>query len=180
MKSERTFTTRWEVVDRTRQWTMKWYVQCCTLLSAIVDLWSMTFNVSWKVNIHQSLSRVCSSHTSRGKFLPGLCLLGTVAADGWSSKQHLTATHAFLTDYSQVLSILPCIVTGDETWIHYSTPSTKKQMMVWKHVKEPALKKSENGETWENDNGDGVLGSWRCTVYQIPARWEKESRTVTE
>ncbi len=34
--------------------------------------------------------------------------------------------------------------------------------------------KSENGEIWGEDDSDSVLELWRCSVYQIPASWEKE------
>ncbi len=33
------------------------------------------------------------------------------------------------------------IIIGNETWVHHSTPFTKKALMVWKAVHETALKK---------------------------------------
>ncbi len=72
----------------------------------------------------------------------------------------------FLPDYSQDPSIFTRIVTSDETSIHYSTPSTKKQMMVQmqKQAEEPVpkkkkkkmrMKKSEKGMTvmvfWDHE-----------------------------
>jgi len=33
------------------------------------------------------------------------------------------------------------IVTGDETWVHYLTPETKRDSMTWKHVNSPPPKK---------------------------------------
>lgn len=33
------------------------------------------------------------------------------------------------------------IVTGDETWVHYSTPESKRDSMTWKHVTSPPPKK---------------------------------------
>ncbi len=43
--------------------------------------------------------------------------------------------------YSQDPSTFTRIMTGDEAWMHYSAPSTKKQTMVWKQVEEQASKK---------------------------------------
>ncbi|UYV62704.1 hypothetical protein LAZ67_2001639, partial [Cordylochernes scorpioides] len=36
------------------------------------------------------------------------------------------------------------IVTGDERWVHHSTPETKRQSMVWKKPEESAPKKAQN------------------------------------
>ncbi|XP_054717272.1 protein GVQW3-like [Uloborus diversus] len=36
---------------------------------------------------------------------------------------------------------LDSIVTGDETWVHYTTPETKKQSKQWKHPSSPKAKK---------------------------------------
>jgi histone-lysine N-methyltransferase SETMAR len=33
------------------------------------------------------------------------------------------------------------IVTGDETWVHYTTPETKRDSMTWKHVGSPPVRK---------------------------------------
>lgn len=33
------------------------------------------------------------------------------------------------------------IITGDETWVHYDTPETKRQSMTWKHTESPTAKK---------------------------------------
>lgn len=38
-------------------------------------------------------------------------------------------------------SFLNRIVTGDETWIHYYEPESKRQSMEWKHPESPAKKK---------------------------------------
>ncbi|UYV64243.1 hypothetical protein LAZ67_3000042 [Cordylochernes scorpioides] len=35
------------------------------------------------------------------------------------------------------------IVTGDESWVHHSTPETKRQSMVWKKPEESAPKKAK-------------------------------------
>ncbi len=37
------------------------------------------------------------------------------------------------------------IVTGDETWIHYDTPETKRQSMQWKHRTSPSARKFKQG-----------------------------------
>ncbi len=37
--------------------------------------------------------------------------------------------------------ILSGIITGDETWVHHFTFSTKKKSMVWKEPKELSPKK---------------------------------------
>jgi len=36
---------------------------------------------------------------------------------------------------------LNCIVTGDETWIHYYDPESKQQSMQWKHASSSSLRK---------------------------------------
>jgi [histone H3]-lysine36 N-dimethyltransferase SETMAR len=36
---------------------------------------------------------------------------------------------------------LDSIVTGDETWVHYTTPETKEQSKQWKHPSSPRAKK---------------------------------------
>ena len=35
------------------------------------------------------------------------------------------------------------IITGDETWVHYYEPETKRQSMQWKHASSPSSKKSQ-------------------------------------
>ncbi len=104
------------------------------------DQWHSMCTRKW--TLHQHFLRVYSSHTSRERLSPGLHLLGTVAVDGWSSLKTSHTVLTFLTDYSQDPSILTRIVTSDKTWIHYFTPSTKKQTMVWKWKEEPAPKKA--------------------------------------
>ncbi|UYV84323.1 hypothetical protein LAZ67_X001845, partial [Cordylochernes scorpioides] len=55
------------------------------------------------------------------------------------------------------------IVTGDESWVHHSTPETKRQSMVWKKPEEIAPKKAKvtisAGKVMAIDFGDckGVL-----------------------
>jgi len=38
-------------------------------------------------------------------------------------------------------NVLPRIITGDETWIHYWDPDTKQDSMQWKHVNSPPPRK---------------------------------------
>ncbi|GFN99515.1 histone-lysine N-methyltransferase SETMAR [Plakobranchus ocellatus] len=38
-------------------------------------------------------------------------------------------------------SILEHLITGDETWLHLSTPETKRDSMTWKHPSSPVTKK---------------------------------------
>ncbi|UYV79174.1 hypothetical protein LAZ67_17001355 [Cordylochernes scorpioides] len=58
--------------------------------------------------------------------------------------QRMEAARAFLEmhqrDGDQLLS---SIVTGDESWVHHSTPETKRQSMVWKKPEESAPKKAK-------------------------------------
>ncbi len=44
-------------------------------------------------------------------------------------------------------ALLDRIVTGDETWVHHVTPSTKRQSSVWKTTDEPAPKKFKMGRS---------------------------------
>ncbi|UYV61265.1 PRODH, partial [Cordylochernes scorpioides] len=59
-------------------------------------------------------------------------------------QQWMEAARAFLEmhrrDREQLFS---CIVTGDESWVHHSTPETKRQNMVWKKPEESAPKKAK-------------------------------------
>ncbi|UYV63919.1 hypothetical protein LAZ67_2006011 [Cordylochernes scorpioides] len=59
-------------------------------------------------------------------------------------QQRMEAARAFLEmhrrDGDQLFS---CIVTGDESWVHHSTPETKRQSMVWKKPEESAPKKAK-------------------------------------
>ncbi|UYV79402.1 hypothetical protein LAZ67_17002480 [Cordylochernes scorpioides] len=58
-------------------------------------------------------------------------------------QQRMEAARAFLEmlrrDGDQLFSH---IVTGDESWVHHSTPETKRQSMVWKKPEESAPKKA--------------------------------------
>ncbi|UYV63354.1 hypothetical protein LAZ67_2003830 [Cordylochernes scorpioides] len=58
--------------------------------------------------------------------------------------QRMEAARAFLEmhqrDGDQLFS---SIVTGDESWVHHSTPETKRQSMVWKKPEESAPKKAK-------------------------------------
>ncbi|UYV67192.1 hypothetical protein LAZ67_4004295, partial [Cordylochernes scorpioides] len=59
-------------------------------------------------------------------------------------QQRMEAARAFLEmhrrDGDQLFSR---IVTGDESWVHHSTPETKRQSMVWKKPEESAPKKAK-------------------------------------
>ncbi|UYV62696.1 hypothetical protein LAZ67_2001605 [Cordylochernes scorpioides] len=59
-------------------------------------------------------------------------------------QQQMEAARAFLEmhqrDGDQLFSR---IVTGDESWVHHSTPETKRQSMVWKKPEESAPKKAK-------------------------------------
>ncbi len=167
MKNKWTFTTRWEVVSQMRRWTMKWDTQDWQFT---IDNIQCALESKHCINIsRESIHRILQEQNFQGLHL--LCI---AAVDGWLSKTMFVTTHIFLTDYLQDLSILTRIVTCDETWIHQSTPSMKKQTMVRKQAGKPTPKKSENGEIWGKDDSNGALGSWTCTVYRIPASWEKE------
>ncbi|UYV74111.1 hypothetical protein LAZ67_11002144 [Cordylochernes scorpioides] len=60
------------------------------------------------------------------------------------NQQRMEAARAFLEmhqrDGDQLFSR---IVTGDESWVHHSTPETKRQSMVWKKPEESAPKKAK-------------------------------------
>ncbi len=56
--------------------------------------------------------------------------------------QRMGAALDFLTRYqARGDKFLDQLVTGDETWVHYWTPETKRASMVWKTATEPAPKK---------------------------------------
>ncbi len=98
------------------------------------------------INIsHESIHRILQVEGFRK--ICAYWVLWLLTAD--HCKQHLVTTLTFLIDYSQDLYILTCIVTDDETWIHYSKLNTKKQTILWKRADEPTPKKIENEEISE-------------------------------
>ncbi|UYV61594.1 hypothetical protein LAZ67_1005460 [Cordylochernes scorpioides] len=69
-------------------------------------------------------------------------------------QQRMEAARAFLEmhrrDGDQLFSR---IVTGDESWVHHSTPEIKRQSMVWKKPEESAPKKAKhNNLILQHDN----------------------------
>ncbi|UYV67616.1 SETMAR [Cordylochernes scorpioides] len=50
------------------------------------------------------------------------------------------------------------IVTGDESWVHHSTPETKRESMVWKKPEESAPKKDEGHNICRQSYGYRLLG----------------------
>ena len=59
-------------------------------------------------------------------------------------KQRMSSALHFLTRYNDGGDdFLSRIVTGDETWVAYDTPETKRQSMEWKHTLSPATVKSK-------------------------------------
>lgn len=57
--------------------------------------------------------------------------------------KRLDSALTFLTAYERDTSILHRIVTGDETCVHYVTPTTKTATMIWKRKEEPTPKKAK-------------------------------------
>ncbi|UYV63572.1 hypothetical protein LAZ67_2004768 [Cordylochernes scorpioides] len=59
-------------------------------------------------------------------------------------QQRMEAARAFLEMHQRDRDkLFSRIVTGDESWVHYSTPETKRQSMVWKKPEESAPKKTK-------------------------------------
>ncbi|UYV79096.1 hypothetical protein LAZ67_17001118 [Cordylochernes scorpioides] len=59
-------------------------------------------------------------------------------------QQRMEAARAFLEMHQRDGDqLFPRIVTGDESWVHHSTPETKRQNMVWKKPEESAPKKAK-------------------------------------
>ncbi|GFN98567.1 transposase [Plakobranchus ocellatus] len=44
-------------------------------------------------------------------------------------------------DHRARSKLLERLITGDETWLHLSTPETKRDSMTWKHPSSPVTKK---------------------------------------
>ncbi len=60
----------------------------------------------------------------------------------------MVAALEFLQAYErEVSSLIGRIVTGDETWVHCSTPESKQQSMAWCEPGEPASKKAKVGHS---------------------------------
>jgi histone-lysine N-methyltransferase SETMAR len=56
--------------------------------------------------------------------------------------KRVPSCRAFLTRYhAEGEEFLSCIVTGDETWVHYYEPESKRQSMEWRHASSPAKEK---------------------------------------
>ncbi len=64
-------------------------------------------------------------------------------------KLHMRTSLKFLTHYAtEDEDFLQRIITGDESWVHYWTPNTKKASMMWKTAEEPTpLKFKEHPST---------------------------------
>ncbi|UYV66260.1 hypothetical protein LAZ67_4001048 [Cordylochernes scorpioides] len=62
------------------------------------------------------------------------------------------------------------IVTGDESWVHHSTPETKRQSMVWKKPEESAPKRrrsqSIQAKLWLSSFGTVRVFYWLTTCPQ--------------
>ncbi|GFS99550.1 histone-lysine N-methyltransferase SETMAR [Trichonephila clavipes] len=57
-------------------------------------------------------------------------------------RQRVEAAQEFLAFHGTTEEeFLDSIVTGDETWVHYTTPETKEQSKQWKHPSSPRAKK---------------------------------------
>ena len=55
-----------------------------------------------------------------------------------NKSQRLSTSSTILSRYEEEgEEFLAKIVTGDETWVHYDTPETKRQSMQWKHQNSP-------------------------------------------
>ncbi len=55
--------------------------------------------------------------------------------------KHLEAALSFLSWYENNPNILNCVLTSDEMWVYYVTPTTKTSTMIWKKKEEPTPKK---------------------------------------
>lgn len=59
-------------------------------------------------------------------------------------QKHISISRELLSRHrSQKWEYLARIVTGDETWIEWSMPETKRQSSEWRHANSPRIKKSK-------------------------------------
>ncbi|GFO02656.1 histone-lysine N-methyltransferase SETMAR [Plakobranchus ocellatus] len=65
--------------------------------------------------------------------------------------------------------LLEHLITGDETWLHLSTPETKRDSMTWKHSSSPVTKKLKSPAI---GNGHCVLG----LTWNDPFRYSAKRR----
>ncbi|GFX77800.1 HTH_48 domain-containing protein [Trichonephila clavipes] len=68
-------------------------------------------------------------------------------------RQRVEAAQEFLAFHGTTEEeFLDSIVTGDETWVHYTTPETKEQSKQWKHPSSPEQRSSNKsclpGKSW--------------------------------
>ncbi|UYV74992.1 hypothetical protein LAZ67_12001995 [Cordylochernes scorpioides] len=68
----------------------------------------------------------------------GRSSIGTIINNGWRAARAFLEMHRRYGD-----QLFSRIVTGDESWVHHSTPETKRQSMVWKKPEESASKKAK-------------------------------------
>ncbi|UYV77404.1 hypothetical protein LAZ67_15000883 [Cordylochernes scorpioides] len=93
-------------------------------------------------------------------------------------QQRMEAARAFLEmhrrDGDQLFSR---IVTGDESWVHHSTPETKRQSMVWKKPEESAPKKAKitisAGKVmvivfWDSRTTQTLLENFKWEIFTHP------------
>ncbi len=66
--------------------------------------------------------------------------------------------------------MLSRIVTGDDTWVHHFTHSTKKKSMVWKEPKESLPKKIQNCFAGKQGDVHVILGREMGHMTEIPSQ----------
>ncbi|GFX78025.1 mariner Mos1 transposase [Trichonephila clavipes] len=80
--------------------------------------------------------------TVRELLFKGLRKMGTKMLTADHKRQRVEAAQEFLAFHGTTEEeFLDSIVTGDETWVHYTTPETKEQSKQWKHPSSPRAKK---------------------------------------
>ncbi|UYV69359.1 hypothetical protein LAZ67_6003315 [Cordylochernes scorpioides] len=98
------------------------------------------------------------------------------------NQQRMEAARAFLEMHRRDGDqLFPRIVTGDESWVHHSTPETKRQSMVWKKSEESAQKKAKitisAGKLWLSSFGTVRVFYCLTTCPQI-LRLTLQARTT--
>lgn len=93
------------------------YVSCCCCTFGI-HLWIPTCHSTWGLLMYR---KVCTRRIPKTAF--------------WSAQataRRVSATQ-FLQRYDEDPSILECTVIGDDRWVHYCEPKSKRQSMQRKH-----------------------------------------------
>ena len=103
---------------------------CCVIVNEITTHPDMSHG-----SAHHIIHDVLQFHKVSARWVPG-----QLTAE--LKEQHVDACQELLKHFeAEDDGFLGRIVTGDETWVHYHQPETKKASQEWRHTSSPKPKK---------------------------------------